>query len=77
MDESNPVHIEDAFPHELLDLLIKRGIHPRSLRCDLGNQRAPLLLVHRLLNEPLGRLGEYELNQELDHLPTQIRTRRM
>jgi hypothetical protein len=73
LDESNPVPIEYAFPHEL----VKRRIHPRSLRCDLGHQRAPLLLIHQLLKEHLGRLGEYESDQKLDHLPTQIRTRRM
>ena len=77
MDESNPVPIEYAFPHELLDLLIKRTIHPRSPRCDLGHQRAPLPFIHRLLKEHLSRLGKYEFNQKLDHLPTQIRTRRM
>ena len=77
MDESNPVPIEYAFPHELLDLLIKRGIHPRSLRCDLGHQRTPFLIVHSLLKEHLRRLREYEFNQKLDHLPTQIRARRM
>ena len=77
MDKSNPVLIVYAFPHELLDLLIKRGIHPGSLRCDLGHQLASLLLIHRLLKEHLSRLGEYELNQELDHLPAQIHTRRM
>jgi hypothetical protein len=73
LDESNPVPIEYAFPHEL----VKRGIQSRSLCCDLGHQRTPLHLIHRLLKEDLGRLGEYESNQKLDHLPTQIRTRRM
>jgi len=77
LDESNPVPIEYAFPHELLNVLIKRRIHPRGLGCDLGHQHAPLHLIHRLLKEHLGRLGEYESNQKLDHLPTQIRTWRM
>ena len=77
MDESNPVPIEYTFPHELLDLLIMRGIHPRSLRCDLGHQRTPFLIVHRLLKEHLRRLREYEFNQKLDHVPTQIRAGRM
>ena len=65
MDESNPVPIEYTFPHELLELFIERGIHPRSLRYDLGHQRAPLLLIHRLLKEHLGRLGEYEPDTSL------------
>ena len=44
--------------------------------CDIGNQRAHLL-IHQLLKEHLGCLGEYESNQKLDYLPTQIRTRRI
>ena len=62
LDESNPVPIEYTFPHELLDLLIKRGIHPSSLCCNLGHQSAPLLLIHCLLKKDLCRLGEYEFN---------------
>jgi hypothetical protein len=77
LDESNPVLIEYAFPHKLLDFLVERYIHPRSLRCDIGHQPAPLFRIHRILKEHLGRLGEYDSNQKLDHLPTQIRTRRM
>jgi len=75
LDESNPVPIEYAFPHELLDLLIERRIHPRSLGCDLGRQHTPICIYR--LKEHLGRLGEYKSNQKLDHLPAQIRTRRM
>ena len=70
LDESNPVPIEYAFPHELLDFLVERRVHPRNLRCDLAHQCAPLFFIHLVLKDHLGRLGQYELNQKLDHLPT-------
>ena len=77
LDDCDPIPIEDALAHELLNLLAQRRIHERRLGCDLRHERVALLLVRTLLEEYLRGLREDDPDQELDHLPAQVCRRRM
>ena len=77
LDDCDPVPIEDALAHELLNLLAQRRIHERRLGCDLRHERVALLLVRALLEEHLDRLGEGNVDEELDDLSAQVDRRRV